>query len=242
MRHLNYTMKKIVFFTILSSLLIACGGDTKNTMTVTGKVKGLKKGILYLQSIPDSTLVTIDSLEVDGDGSFEFKTEVVSPEIFYLYLKKEDNNEINDRIRFFGEPGNISINTTWNSFDSKAQIEGSETQKKYEEYLKVMSRFNTRDLEIVNSAVKAGIKFDSIQRDSILNLSDKNLKRSYSYAINFALTNKDSYIAPFIALQEIPDANRVYLDSIYNSITPEVAESKYGLALKEYLDKLRKSQ
>ena len=81
-------------------------------MTVTGNIKGLKKGMLYLQKIPDSTLISIDSLRIDGDGSFTFKTELESPEIFYLYLKKEDNNVINDRITFFGEPGTITINTS----------------------------------------------------------------------------------------------------------------------------------
>ena len=59
-----------------------------------------------------------------------------SPEIFYLYLNKEDHNDVNDRITFFGEPGNIKINTTWNTFDANAKISGSETQKKLEDYRK----------------------------------------------------------------------------------------------------------
>lgn len=235
-------MKKILLSTILCAFLVSCGGDTKNTMTVTGKVKGLKKGTLYLQRIPDSTLVTVDSLEVNGDGSFEFKTDLESPEIFYLYLNKEDHNDINDRIRFFGEPGVITINTTWNTFDTKAKIEGSKTNEKFEEYQKVMSRFNTKNLAIVNNALNSGIALDSLQKDSVQRLSDANYKKGYLYAINFALNNKDSYIAPFIALQEVPDANIVYLDSIYNSITTEVSNSKYGRDLKEHLDRLKKSQ
>ncbi len=232
-------MRKIILFTILSSLLISCGTDPEKTMTVTGKVKGLKKGTLFLQKVADSTLVTIDSLEVKGDGSFAFNAQLESPEIFYLYLNKEDHNDINDRIRFFGEPGTITITTSWNTFDTNAKIEGSISHSKFEEFQKVMSRFNTRDLEIANSAISAANKLDSLQIDSILLLADKNLKRGYSYAINFALNNKDSYVAPYIALLEIPDANIKYLDSIYNSISPEVADSKYGRDLKKYLDDLK---
>ncbi|MCP4978157.1 MAG: DUF4369 domain-containing protein [Maribacter sp.] len=229
-------MKNIFFFSFITLFLISCSEDTTNTMFVSGKVKGLKKGTLYLQSVPDSTLVTIDSLEVNGDGNFSFKTELESPEIFYLYLNKKDNNEINDRITFFGEPGNITINTNWNTFDANAKIEGSATQKKLEEYRKTMTRFNKRSIEIMQGEINSEVPMDSIQLDSIKKLAEKNIQRGYVYAINYALINKDSYIAPYIALTEVSDANIKYLDSINNSLTPEVASSKYGKALKNFLE------
>ncbi len=94
-------------------------------MLVSGTIKGLKKGTLYLQKSVDSTLVNIDSLEIKGDGSFSFGHNIESPEIFYLYLKKQDNNDINDRITFFGEAGEIFIYTSWYSFDVDPEIKGS---------------------------------------------------------------------------------------------------------------------
>lgn len=205
-------------------------------MTVSGNVKGLKKGTLYLQKVPDSVLVTIDSLEVDGDGNFSFKTEVESPEIFYLYLNKEDHNDINDRISFFGEPGNITINTSWNTFDTNAKISGSKTHEKLQEYRKTMSRFNKRSVEIIQAGNNAGGTLDSLQIDSIQKLNDQNIRKGYVYAINFALNNKDSYIAPYIALTEVSDANIKYLDSISNSLPQEIANSKYGKALENFLE------
>ena len=211
-------------------------------MFVTGNVKGLKKGTLYLQHVPDSTLVTLDSLEVDGDGSFSFKTKLESPEIFYLYLNKKDNNDINDRIDFFGEPGNITINTNWNTFDTNAKIEGSATHKKLEEYRKTMTRFNKRSLEIMQGTMNREEPLDTNQLDSIQKLSDKNIQKGYAFALNFALNNKDSYIAPYIALTEVSDANIKYLDSINNSLTQEVAESKYGKALQNFLEERKKNK
>jgi len=207
-------------------------------MTVTGNVKGLKKGTLYLQHIPDSTLIAIDSLEIEGDGNFSFKTELESPEVFYLYLNKKDNNDINDRITFFGEPGTITITTSWNTFDTQAKIEGSKTHKKLEEYRKVMSRFNTQNLEILRAAYDPEMQKDSLAMDSIQKVSDKIILRGYLYALNFAINNKDSYIAPYIAITEVADANIKYLDSIYSILTPEVADSKYGRALGSYLEDL----
>jgi len=233
-------MKNIFFLTFIAILFISCSEDTTNTMFVSGKVKGLKKGTLYLQHVPDSTLVAIDSLEIAGNGDFSFKTELESPEIFYLYLNKKDNNEINDRITFFGEPGNITINTSWNTFDTNAKIEGSATQKKLEEYRKTMTRFNKRSIELMQSLTNSESPMDSLQVDSIQKLSDRNIQRGYVFAISFALNNKDSYIAPYIALTEVSDANVKYLDSINNALTPSVANSKYGKALNNFLE-LKKS-
>ena len=240
MPHQKLNMKNIFFLSAISLLLLSCGGDSKNTMTVTGNVKGLKKGTLYLQHVPDSTLTTIDSLQIEGDGNFSFTTELDSPEIFYLYLNKKDANDVNDRITFFGEPGAITINTTWNTFDTNAKITGSESQERLEEYRKTMSRFNMKTLEIAQMANNPNIAKDSLQSDSIQTLSDRNLQRGYAFALNFALNNKNSYIAPYIALNEVPDANVKYLDSIYNVLSPEVSESKYGKQLKSYLESIKK--
>ena len=147
-------MKKVLYLFTLLVIFTSCEeSDPAKTMIVTGQVKGLKKGILYLQQVPDSVLIIIDSLQIDGDGHFSFKTALEGPEIFYLYLNKKDNNDINDRITFFGEPGEITINTSWNTFDTQAEIKGSKTNDRYREYLKTMSRFNKKNLELMQASV-----------------------------------------------------------------------------------------
>ncbi len=221
-------MKHLLSLALTAAIVLSCSKDPESTMTVTGTVKGLKKGVLYLQKIQDSSLVTVDSLQVQGNGDFSFTTTLESPEIFYLYLNKKDLNDMNDRITFFGEPGTITIDTYWNTFDTRATIEGSETHKKFQEYRETMSRFNTQNLEIISSSFDPAMRKDSMAMDSIDKLSNKNLLRRYLYSLNFALNNSDSYIAPYIALADVSDANLKYLDSIYNSLSPEVADSKYG--------------
>lgn len=241
MRFKKNNMKKIIMVALLTIIITSCGdSSTENTMTVTGNVKGLKKGTLYLQHIADTTLVTVDSLVVDGDGNFSFTTELESPELFYLYLDKKDNNSINDRITFFAEPGNITINTNWNTFDLNAKIEGSKSNDKLKEYLEVMSKFNTKDLEYARLSMDPKTLGDSTAFDSLQNLSNKNVKRGYLYAINFALNNADSYVAPYIAVKEVADANLKYLDSINNTLSVDVANSKYGKELKEHIENLKK--
>ncbi|WP_405395876.1 DUF4369 domain-containing protein [Maribacter sp. Asnod2-G09] len=230
-------MKKILFVITALLALSSCGDNPEETMIVNGKIKGLKKGTLYLQHVPDSVLITVDSVAINGDGNFSFKTKLMSPEIFYLYLDKKDNNDINDRITFFAEPGTITINTDWNTFDTTAKITGSDSQEKLKEYKQTMSGINKRNVEIMMNAAQPDGELSQLSIDSLANISNRNTQRGYAFAINFALNNKSSFVAPYIALKEIPDANVKYLDSIYQVLSPEVAESKYGKELATLLKK-----
>lgn len=229
-------MKRILFVMLLGLVVVSCEKNTENTMILTGNIKGLKKGTLYLQQFKDSTLVVLDSLEINGDGNFSFTEEVENPDIFYLYLNKKDNNDINDRITFFGEAGQINIKTAWNTFDTKAEITGSKSQEKMEEFYDMASKFNIRELSLVQQASIPEFQADSLALDSLQNLVDQNTIRKFRYALNFGLNNGDSYATPYLMVTEVSQANPKYLDSIYKVLTPEVAGSKYGKALKELLD------
>ena len=123
-----------VFLCLL--MIIGCEEAQKpeeNTMILSGTVKGLRKGTLYLQKIQDSLMVNVDSVEVNGNPDFKFKTEIESPEIYYLYLNKEDGDSLNDRILFFAEKGEITINTLLKTFESSAKVTGSKNQELLQE-------------------------------------------------------------------------------------------------------------
>ncbi|MDC6364279.1 MULTISPECIES: DUF4369 domain-containing protein [Flavobacteriaceae] len=230
-------MKRLLFVLSLGMLVLSCEKNTESTMTISGNVKGLKKGTLYLQQFKDSTLVALDSLEIEGDGAFTFSEELESPDIFYLYLKKQDNNDINDRITFFGEPGQITINTTWKTFDTDPKISGSASHDKFSEFNEMISKFNIRDIALAQQASLPDFQGDSTALDSLQKLADINLVRRYRYALNFGLNNGDSYATPYIMMAEASDANPKYLDSVYNALTPEVATSKYGKVFQDFLSK-----
>lgn len=236
-------MKKYLWTLLVVSLIFACNTEPDpNTMTVSGQVKGLKKGTIFLQHVQDTVLITADSLEMRGDGEFSLTTVIESPQIYYLYLDKEDNNEMNDRITFFAEPGSIVINTSWNGFDADAEISGSDTQKKLEEFMDVMSRFNAKNLEILQAASVPEALDNQEILDSLQLVNDRNVQRSFLYALNYALNNKNSYIAPYVAVKEVPNASAGILDSLYNSLSPEVADSKYGKELAELIESKEKGQ
>lgn len=231
-------MKRILLFTVLSLLIWSCSKEKESNMTVSGNIKGLKKGTLFLQQFKDSALINLDSLEIKGKGAFTFSHYLESPEVLYLYLEKEDNNDINDRILFFGEPGEIVINTAWNTFDLSPEISGSESQEKLEEFNEMITQFNIRELEL-SQQFSGGeeIETGSSALDSIQELIRKNIISRYRYTLNFGLNNTDSYATPYIMMTEAAEANPKYLDSIYGQLTPKVLESKYGQEFKAFLGK-----
>ena len=230
-------MRKILFSSFLISLIlfIGCKSNPKPTglmMHVSGRVDGLRKGTLFLQKVLDSTLINIDSIVINGNPEFNFKTKIESPEIYYLYLNKDDGDTLNDRVMFFAEKGEITINTLLKTFESSAKVSGSENQELLQEYRKIARQFNAKNLDYIKAYINnAKSANDSRSSDSIQKEMDNLLKRRYLYALNFAVTHGDNVIAPYIALTEVSDANIKYLDTVASKLTEEVKSSKYGKLL-----------
>jgi hypothetical protein len=233
-------MKKLLF-TILSLFILAsCENKPETNLQITGNVKGLQKGTLYLKKLGDSTFVTIDSIKIDGNSEFESNINLKSPEMLYLFLDRGETNSGDNNLMFFAEPGKINIATDLEYFYSKAVITGSKNNDLYENYKKISSKYNEQQLELTVARLKA---LKNKQMDQIASIDEKSnaiLKRKYLYAINFAVTNKEYEVAPYIALSEINDATIKYLDTIQKSMSPKVAKSRYGVLLTKYIGERKK--
>jgi hypothetical protein len=225
-------MKKAAFLLVLI-LITSCGKPEPN-LTVTGTIKGLKKGTLYLQQLQDTILVVMDSVIYNGEDNYSLKSDLEAPEILYLTLDKNAGDDI-PRIAFFAVPGIIEINTTLKYFEFDAKITGSPLQEKLNEFKGITSRFNDQNLELIVAKFDAQKSGDSAQIEKANQVSDNLLRRKYLYAINFAMNNKNSEIAPYIALSEIYNANVKYLDTIYNALPKDIASSKYGIELEKFI-------
>lgn len=229
-------MKNFFVTIVLLFLVIACSTEDKNT-TITGDIKGLKKGTLYLEKFNDSTLVTIDSLIMNGSSNFKFNLNLESPEVIYLFLRKTDGSTVEDGIEFFAEPGLINIQTSLNGFEENAQISGSKNHDIYLEYKRLMRRYNDKSLEFFAENLEAERDRDEQIKIEINKKYETLIKSKYMTTINFAMNQKEYEVAPYIALSEIYDANLKYLDTIYNALTPKVQNSTYGRQLEQYIKK-----
>lgn len=235
-------MKKIFLITMACIALMACNEKEETTTTnvhITGDIKGLSQGKLYLQKIQDSALVIVDSIIINGDSKFESHIKLNSPEMLYLSLDRGQTNSIDNSLPFFAEPGNIKIETTLKEFFAAAKITGSKNHDLWMKFDSINKRFNEENLVLIEKRLKNEMKPNLVTTDSIEQAYQKLLKRKYRYTAHFAVTNANKEIAPYLALSEIADINTPYLDTIQKSMTPEVAKSKYGKMLNEYIKEVK---
>ena len=216
-------MKRLI---LIYFLLILTGCENnQNDMTVKVDVKNFKKGNIYLQKISDSTLINVDSVYVKKNEPIILKSKIDSPELFYLNL---DVSNIENRIEFFGEKGEININTSLEKFNSDFIISGSSTDSIYRTYISVIKKFNNQRLDLIK------LSFDLAKiemNDSLVKIQNQinSLnKRQYLYNLNYVVSNGKSYLSPLIAINEFSDSGKIVLDTIKNSMSNEVLNSKYG--------------
>jgi len=222
-------MKHIIFLLVIIISITSC--KKENEMRIDATITGLKKGTVYLQKITDSTLVNLDSISVDGNDSFSLSTVITAPELFYIYVDKVDGTEYNDRIPFFGEKGELKLNTHLDKINSKVIITGSKNHRIYTEYQNSLKSINTQLGKANIEFIQAQLKDD---QESIVRLDKKITKlmrAKYLRAIQFALNHKKTSVAAFIGAREISEANVIYLDSIYNGLSKKAKNTIYGTEL-----------
>ena len=230
-------MKK-VFVVGLILLIVACSQEKElGNMVVQGKIKGIKKGTLYLKKMRDTLIISVDSIRLFGKDSFTLSDNITSPEMYFLTL---DQNQ--STLSFFGEEGNITVNDQIEKFGISPRIEGSNNQKILEKYKEVANKFQDKQLDLLAANMQAQIDSDIETSQSLRKQAEKQNLKKYIYTINFALNNSDSEAAAFITLTELVNANVKYLDSINNSLSKEVQQSFYGKKLAEFVATINETE
>ncbi len=217
----------------MSTVLMVGCNSSKDNMSVFGNVDGLMKGTLFLQAQKDSILVNLDSMYLKGDGNFKLSTYIDEPDIFYLYLDKQDGDSLNDIITFFGNKGNIQINTRLSTFDSSFEISGSENSDLLNEYNSIIRKYNLQNLDLLEIFYNAQIENNQKRIDSVNSELEDLIRKKYLYTLNFSITNSDNEISPYLTVSQIPDANIDLLRKVYDTLPKRIKDSKYGKILKE---------
>ncbi len=219
-------MKKIFILLISALFISSCSNEIKKegNLVIKGRIQGLRLGNLLIKKLEKDSLVTIDSIKVDGNEQFEFHSTINEPQVMLLQLP-----EINEgNITFFAAPNDtIKIFTYLESFAISPKISGGNNQKRRSEYQEMIKKFNEKELDLFKARFDATKMHQNALADS-LDTKLKSLKRRrVYYTLNFIFSNKDKAIAPYMAMMEFYD-NPKALDTIYKVLPKNMQESIYG--------------
>lgn len=231
-------MKKFLLLCVVVFSVYSCSKQEGN-LHITGEIKGLSQGRLYVQRLQDTLLKPIKVIRFDGNSTFDTYIDVKEPEVLYLYLDRGISNSLDNNIAFFAEKGKMTIYSEVDNFIAKANITGNKNQELWNDYKKVISNYSQKNLEYIEQKLVANYNNQKNKADSLQRLEDNILRNKYLYSVNFCLNNSDYEIAPYIAVSEIFDINVKYLDTIYNSLSESVKTSRYGKIFTQYLEEVK---
>ena len=221
-------MKKylLLFIIIISSC------SPNNNFQLNGNIKGLKKGTVILTKSIKGAEVTLDSINLNGTSKFTLGSYLNEPEV--LKIKLTQSGIHNDEIEFFADKGITNFKTNLKRFSYESNFDGSDQQEKLDDFKTMLNRFKEENLNFIKTQIEFSgnqEKLDIINRE-LINLK----KREMYFIINFSINNSDSEISPYIAGKFLNDANQKYLDTIYNSLSKNIKDSKYGVLLEGIID------
>lgn len=133
----------IVVLSVILTFTAGCNNNP-NKLDLSGTVKGVSTGKVYLKRYDNKSFFTIDSTSITN-GSFKFRTETALPEIYGLSLSGSDEDPFNSFLIFLdNKPITVELDTT--AQFKHTVVEGSAEHDLFKE---LMSRRGTPINEII---------------------------------------------------------------------------------------------
>jgi hypothetical protein len=237
-------MKKIILLVAVAVGLYSCKNLAEGEYEVTGTVKGMKTGLIYLEKQNPMGMgpQTIDTVKV-VDGKFEIKGKTTEPEIHFLQVDK-----VNGKIPFVLEGGEITITvdkdslyksklggTYSNEEFSKFNEESNKIQKKLQ---KQVMAWQTQNMAVMNAAQQSN---DTVAMNKLRKEYDAIQKPISDYTFGYPKTHPKSFISVLITQMML--SNPKYsndIEGIYNSFDPALKKTKPAKAIKEHIEASKK--
>lgn len=239
-------MKKILLLVAVAVVLFSCKNLGEGEYEITGNVKGMKTGLVFLekQNPMGMGALAIDTVKI-VDGKFEIKGKTAEPEIHFIQIDK-----VNGKVPFILEGGEIAITVDKDSvFKSKSTgtYSNDEFTKFNEESTKIQKRmqksvmdFQTKNMAVMNEAQQ---NKDTVAINRLRAEYDVIQKPITDYTFGYPKTHPKSFISVLI-LQMMANNPKFAkeIDGIYNSFDESLKKTKPGKAIKTNLDNLKKKQ
>lgn len=241
-------MKKIILLAAGVMALYSCNRLAEGEYEITGTVKGIKTGLVYLQKQSPMGFGSqaIDTVKI-VDGKFEIKGKTTEPEIHFIQIDK-----VNGNVPFILEGGEIEITIDKDSI-FKSKLAGTYSNEEF-------SKFNDESYKLQKKLQKKSKEFEAKNKALIEEVQKtrdtviaKKLQEEYApiqeearktmedYTFAYPKSHPKSFISVLIV--QMMANNPKYqpeIEGIYNSLDPALKKTKPGKSIKTTIDGLKK--
>ncbi len=199
-------MKNFAFILCIGIILASCTGN-RDQFKISGTVKGVDTGMIFLQKYDQEKWVNADSAKLEK-GEFSFTGKVDLPEMWHLAM--QDNQLV---LPVFVENAKIDVQIFPDSLD-KSTVKGSTAQDVYQQYVAMNEATSAKMDEVYTEWKKAKEANDTLgmeRNDSISNALDAEMKKQLQ---DFVKTNNKTVVSPYLVMRnswqfELPELEEV---------------------------------
>jgi len=236
-------MKKILLYIILL-LPVAAFAQEPETFVLKGKIGALNAPAKAYLAYQVGATKVIDSAVITN-GSFSFTGKILNPTNASLLLDHKGTGLIKtdstaDVLNFYVEKGELSLTSPDSAY--KAVITGSKINEDSKRLIGQLKPINDR-AKVLNAEKKSAseAQLNSADFQNKLEAKFKELQIEQKAVIKmFILSNPNSYLS-ILALYSVggPSPDPAELDTLYNSLSPELKNMEAAKVFKTQLDALR---
>lgn len=237
-------MKKSLLIVAAAIALYSCKNLAEGEYEITGTVKGMKTGLVYLEKQNPMGMgpQAIDTVKI-VDGKFEIKGKTTEPEIHFIQVDK-----VNGKVPFILEGGEIEITVDKDSLQ-KSKLGGTYSNEEFtkfnEESNKIQKGLQKKimDFQMKNMAVmnEAQQKNDTVAMNRLRNEYDAIQKPITDYTFGYPKTHPKSFIS--VLILQMMSGNPKYkndIEGLYKSLDPSLQKTKPGKSIKENVEAAKK--
>jgi len=221
-------------------LFAACSQKNKKEGTdkfdIQGTVAGKAEGDVSLGKFVDREFQAHYTDQITNEG-FRFEDSLDYPELFYLKLNDAEGYQ-----PLFVEPGEIIIELILDSTGlADLKVEGSTSNKIYNEYVAVMDSFNQQSRYIYDEFYQpAKEEDDEIKMAKADSMFDELDKAQRSFLIEFAIEHNESVVSPYVIYRRAYFFDLPELDSVTSGFSEKISQTEYVQKLKERIATLKR--
>ena len=237
-------MKKTLLLLAVVLVFVSCKKLAEGEYEITGNVKGMKTGTVYLEKQSPMGMGTqpVDTVKII-DGKFVIKGKTKETEISFIQIEK-----LQGKIPFILEGGEIeitvdkdslfkskSVGTYSNDEFTKFNDESNKIQKRLQ---KKVTEFQNKNMAIINEAQKNN---DTLTMSKLRDEYEFIQKDITDYTFTYPKTHPKSFISVLIIQMMVNNPKYAKeIEPLYNSLDESLKKTKPGKSIKSGIDASKK--